>query len=311
MYVRKLEYLQQRFKQDCLYSGIIVKAVKPLPIGTPCIIDLNVSNSKKFAADLKRLSDENKIEDYFRNGIAPANLLFLFNANNEYSDIVISNNKVPRVCRTDDKPLIYDSYSSTLLDSSKESIIGYDILEQVKDQLKNNRFVNYVFENARSSNVNNIISSIEKIVRSLIKDYKNAVSFYYYAFTGARVLIDTVSVSFYEIKDVIPVFNYKKSEGICMEVMMTNSDIKDESIIKEGHSMTYKFLFAKYSENVFSIDGEAVRRPNDSNITDVLSSSYKLLKKFVPIDVNKNNSKPTITKGQKKVKVAISDSMGL
>ena len=311
MYVRKLEYLQQRFKQDCLYSGVIVKAVKPLTIGTPCIIDLNVSNNKKLVADLKKLSDENRIDDYFHNGTAPANLLFLFNANNEYSDIVISNNKVPRVCRTDDKPLIYDSYSSTLLDSSKESIIGYDILEQVKDQLKNNRFVNYVFENARSSNVNNIISSIEKIVRSLIKDYKNAVSFYYYAFTGARVLIDTVSVSFYEIKDVIPVFNYKKSEGICMEVMMTNSDIKDESIIKEGHSMTYKFLFAKYSENVFSIDGEAVRRPNDSNITDVLSSSYKLLKKFVPIDVNKNNSKPTITKGQKKVKVAISDSMGL
>jgi len=42
MYIKKLEYLQQRFKQDCLYSGVLIKAVKPLPIGMPCIIDLNV-----------------------------------------------------------------------------------------------------------------------------------------------------------------------------------------------------------------------------------------------------------------------------
>jgi len=306
MYIKKLEYLQQNFKQDNLYSGVTMRLLgSSLPIGTPCIINLNTSNSKKPAANLKDLHNEDKIiedkiKSYFKNETASANILFLFNIYCESPDIVIINNKVSKICYIDDKPLIYDSYRSTFSKSSKKDVIDDSIFEQLKDQLKGSRFVNHVFKNVKSSNVNNVISNIDKIVAALVKNYKNTVSFYYYPFSGSRVLIDTVSLSFYKMKDVIPVFNYRKSEGICMEIMMTNSNIKGESLIRKGNSMTYRLLFAKYSENIFSIDGEPVKRPNDTDIATVLASSYRLLKKSTPKDVVKSYPDQSVKKEPKK-----------
>ena len=44
MYIRKLEYLQQHFARDYLYSGLILKQIDYLPMGTPCIINLTSKN---------------------------------------------------------------------------------------------------------------------------------------------------------------------------------------------------------------------------------------------------------------------------
>ena len=305
MYIKKLEYLQQRFKQNNLRSGITTKYVKSIPIGSPCIIDLNVSNHKKhfldkgedseISLDMKRpLKDES----------TQATVLFLFNNNNDYVDIVISNNRLSKICYTDDKPLIYDSYNSILLDSSKENVISNGIFDQIKNQLNNSRFVNYMFEGVKSSNVNNVILNIDKIVTELLMNYKNTTSFYYYPYTDSRVLVDVVSISFYKIRDVIPIFNYRKSEGICMEIMMTNSDVKDNQFVKEGYSMTYRFIFAKYSENIFSIDGEPVKRINDIGVKESIASSYSLLKRSTPKDVSKDMPVTVTEKKHKKVKKA-------
>jgi len=296
MYIKKLEYLQQIFKQDYLYSGITVKPTKYLPIGTPCVIDLNVPDNKKS----QKLKELNEVKDYFKNESASVNVIFLFNIYNELPDFSIYNSKISKVCYVNDKPLIYDSCNSTFLKSSKKDIIDDNIFEQLNDQFSNNRFVNYVFEDVKSSNVDNVILNIDKIAESLGKNYLNNVALYQYPFTDSRILTDIVSVSFYKMRDVIPVFNYKKSTGICMDIMLTNSDINGESFIKQDYSITYRLLFAKYSENIFFIDGEPVKRPNDNSIANTLTSLYKLLKKSTPKDIVKSSSDKSIKKEQKK-----------
>lgn len=308
MYIKKLEHFQQKFKQDSSYSAVIVRTIKSLPVGTPCIVGLNVPNRKK-STDKKYIGyigdGDIKVKNYPKRESVFTNVLFLFNTHSGSPDAITCGEiKSPKICYTDDKPLIYDSYSSTFLESSKDDIIDDSIFYQLKEQLNDNRFVNYVFEDVKSSNVNNVTSNINKIVKALVENYKNTISVYYYSFNDSRVLIDTVSLSFYKLKDVIPVFNYRKSEGICMEITMTNSDIKSEHIMRDGYCMTYRFLFAKHKENIFYIDGEFIERPNDVSVQNALSSSYKLLTKSVPVDIDKRSLKSTAANKHVKSKKA-------
>jgi hypothetical protein len=305
MYIKKLEYLQQRFKQNYLYSGLILRPTNSLPIGTPCMIDLNSKNALGKRIEKEKIEGLNNIEEinsYFKSEAGSANIVFLFNIYNDSSDFIIAGTKINRVYYIDDKPLIYDSYSSTLLESSRKDAIGDNILEQLEDQLDSNRFINYVFEDVKSSNIDNITLNIGKIVNILELNKNYNTSFYQYNHDGSRVLIDTVSISFYKIKDVIPVFNYKKLDGICMEIMLVNSDLKNESLTKRGYSMTYRFLFAKYKENMFSVDGQSIKRPNDILIKNTLVKLYSILKKSVPKDA-KNSSKQSVKKSKKATKV--------
>jgi len=303
MYIKKLEYLQQTFKQNYLYSGVILKSLHSLPIGTPCLIDL--SSKKDLGEKIKekkaRGSDSvEEINNYFRSNSGSAVIIFLFNTYNDSPDFITTTTKLNKIYYIDDKPLIYDSYSSTVLKSLEDNLIDGNILEQLKSQLNDNRFVNYVFEDVKLSNVNNVISNIEKVIDILNKNYSNNTSFYQYVCTGSRVLIDTVSMSFYKIGDVIPVFNYKKLNGICMEIILTNSDLKGEALIRQNYSMTYKFLFSKHKENTFSIDGELVTRPNEMSILHTMPLLYKLLKKSTPKDIVKSSSKQSVKKEPKK-----------
>jgi len=309
MYTKKLEYLKSRFNQNYLYSGLILKPMHSLPIGTPCVInlsskkDLNIKIKKE---ETNKLNDTEQINNYFSSYNGSANILFLFNIYSDSADFIITDAKMNKIYYIDDKPLIYDSYSSMLLESSRKSTINDDILEQLKDQLNNNRFVNYVFEDVKLSNVNNVILNIKKIINILDRNYSNNASFYQYTRTGSRILIDTVSISFYKIKDVIPVFNYKKSDGMCMEIMLTNSDLKGESLIGQNYSMIYRFLFGKYKENIFSIDGELINRPNEASISHTTVELYKLLKKSVPKDTKtiKNEPKKEVEKETKTKKMS-------
>ena len=306
MYIKKLEYLQQRFKQNYLYSGLILRQTNALPIGTPCMIDLNDKNALGKKIEKEKTEGLNNIEEinnYFRSEAGSANIVFLFNIYNDSSDFITAGIKIDKIYYIDDKPLIYDSYSSTLLESSRKDAIGDNILEQLKDQLDNNRFINYVFEDVKSSNIDNITLNIGKIVNILKSDknYPNNISFYQYNRDGSRVLIDTVSISFYKIKDVIPVFNYKKLDGICMEITLINSDLKNESLMKQGYSMIYRFLFTKYKENIFFIDGQSIKRPNDILIKNTLVKLYSILKRSVPKDT-KNSSKQSVKKSKRVVK---------
>jgi len=300
MYIKKLEYLQKNFKRDQLYSGVTTKSIKSLPIGTPCIIDLSVADKKKHADVLKSAIEG--LMSYSNGDSTPVNVLFLFNIYQESPDILTSSSKISKIYCTNDKPLIYDSYNSTFLKSSDKNSVNNNIFEQLKDQLKNNRFVNYLFEDVKSTNITNVMSNIDKIIKSLIKNYKNTVSFYHYPFNDSRILIDTISISFYRMGDVIPIFNHRKSEGICMEITTANSDIKSGSIMRGNYYMTYRFLFSKYRENIFSIDGEPVIRPNDTDIENALSLLHKLLKKSTPVNTNKGSVKLTASKKPRNLK---------
>jgi len=308
MYIKKLEYLQQLFNQKYLRSGLTVKSIKSLSIGTPCLIDINKGDNFLRETQSKRakerrpetppeLIDQPELIDppelidlYLKRENISANILFLFNTYNEAPDFIISNNKTSKIYYTDDKPLIYDSYSSTLLKSSERNAIVNNIFEQLKDQLTNNRFVNYVFEDIKSSNVNNVIFDVKKIAKMLSKNYQSNTSFYQYVYSGSRVLIDTLSISFYKMRDVIPVFNYKKSDGICMEIMLTNSELKGKLFEKRGYSMVYRFLFARHNENIFFIDGEPIMRPNDIPVTNGVDLICDLLRASTPKDMTKSSS---------------------
>jgi len=66
-------------------------------------------------------------------------------------------------------------------------------------------------------------------------------------------------------------------------------------LVKQGNSMTYRFLFAKYKENIFSIDGESIKRPCDIAVAQALTMLCKFLRKSVPRDI-KSSSKQSVKK---------------
>jgi hypothetical protein len=103
------------------------------------------------------------------------------------------------------------------------------------------------------------------MVKMLRKSLPNNVCFYHNN-GKCRSLIDTVSISFYKLSDVIAVFDTKRATGVCMEVFMTSSAVKNFTYPEK--SMTWRFLFCKYRDNAFSIDGEKIQRPSDISTDD-------------------------------------------
>jgi hypothetical protein len=167
------------------------------------------------------------------------------------------------------KPIIYDSClrveAERLGDihDGKEQKSLYDI---IASKLKEHRYVNYVFNNVARSNAKDVFSDLLTIKDLFSRVAKNSICVFQYAGSRCRSLIDTISVSFYKMSDVISIFDSRRADGICMEVFMLSKSIND--ITYPGKTMTWRFIFSKYKDNLFVIDGERIIRPSDMSISD-------------------------------------------
>jgi len=268
------------------------------------ILDGDSSNTTKpktektHASDLYKM-DQSEMNKIFHRSVSRADVLFLFNArsynNDFYNKTVVS--KCIRLSKK--KPIIYDTSRHISLYRladvyDSEELNNFPTI--IAEDLKSFRYTNYTFSDVSRSNIRYMIEDINKIFNILTKVYKYATCFYQYTGEPTRLLIDTVSIGFYQLNDVIPIFDNKRSDGLCIEIFLTNSRKSITNIIHNYSSMTYRFILSASKENVFTIDGELIQRPNDTTIGSALSRLSTRLAEDSPNDTVIKRNKASLKK---------------
>ena len=300
MYDKKLKYLRNGYKRSLLMSGISTTVVNYFPVGSPCIgiIDSRDCFKKSSPGNISRPSledmhkivekrDEAKIRSLLNNHISNITLMFPFNMGTDGLDLVTAALKIDYFHYINKPPLIHDtSHNSNL--SMGEGLKSYiqDVQKLptlIYEQLKSNRFINYTFYDIKKSNVSDIESYLKAIIKVLSKEYPSKISYHKHN-TRNRVLIDTMSISFYNLIDIIPIFDRKKSEGVGIDIMLTNSEVEPDRIMSEGYSLLFRFIFGRYRENIFTLDGAAIQRPWSQPVNEIIERICSLLKSECPRD---------------------------
>lgn len=185
------------------------------------------------------------------------------------------------------KPLIYDDCKHNELRRlsdihDKEEISGFP--EMMVEELSKYRYVNYLFSGVARSNVKSVLTELDEVFMTIYKKFPINVCFSQFDQSRLRYLVDVVSVSFYDISDMIPVFDYRKKGGMGMEVFLTNSRLSGKTLMDESLSATYRFIFSNSRDNIFSVDGEPVGRPHDLSTVNSLQNMRQLIEREVPND---------------------------
>jgi len=255
---------------------------------------------KVTAKDLYEMDIEEANKLLHFNG-AKANIMFPFSFYEDLKDYYIYRMNGNQLYFNGEKPLIFDE--GHILETERLSDIHskteiQNFVEMVNDSLRSNRYLNYVFNNVATSNKKYMLEDINTIFNSLKKFYPKNVSFFRTPIgKSLRCLIDTISISFYRIEDVIAIFDSRRASGIAVEIFLTNSTHDASNISRDGNTVTYRFLFSKFRENLFTIDGELIRRKYDRDTRDVLLMASSVISRDIPNDekLKKEKSKTVST----------------
>jgi len=186
------------------------------------------------------------------------------------------------------KPLIRDTFKSSNIKMLSELIPDKNsskLPDKISELLKKHRYLNYVISELCQSGMNTILTQLHQIVNILEKKYSNKICVYMGG-QGYSTLIDTLSISFYRLTDVMPIFDSTHAVGVAMELLFTNSLLTGEEILKDnGNYLILRWLFAQYKDNLFTIDGERIHRNFECSINDTIDDQvYNLLKRSTPDD---------------------------
>ena len=234
-----------------------------------------------------------------RRSVQKMRVLFLFNVRSSGKDFYTKSVSAKSIRFSKKKPLIYDKghhISLNRLDDVHDDDEIKNLHLIIGDSLKTSRYVNYTFSDIARSNVKYMMEDINKIFNSVKKVYKHNTCFYQYAGEKSRLLTDTASIGFYPLNDVMPIFDNKKSEGFCIDIFLTNSRKSGVDIVHNYSSMTYRFVFSASKENIFTIDGEPIQRPDDSTVSSALSRLGTRIREESPNDTALKQKKASLKK---------------
>ncbi len=194
-------------------------------------------------------------------------------------------------------PIIHDKGSHTSLERlsdvhDKDEISNFGMA--IGDVLKSVRYVNYTFTGIAKSNIKYIMEDINRMYNALRSVYEIDVCTYMYAGNRSRMLIDTVSISFYNLCDMIPIFDSKRAKGIGIEISLASSSLPGIEYMGQGGAITYRFIMACYRENILTIDGEKINRALDVGSNKAISCISKVLRTEAPNDMKLHKRKPAM-----------------
>jgi hypothetical protein len=256
--------------------------------------------------DVKKIS----VKDLYKMDVVEANKLlqnrsskistmFVFSFYKDYKDYYTHTMQTQHVYFDGKVPLIYDKGHRFELERLSDVHDKGDLsnfAEMVANSLKEDRYINYSFEGVASSNKKYMFEDINVIFNDLKKVFPENFSFFKSVLNNGhlRSLVDTISISFYRMQDVIAIFDSKKTSGMGVEIFLTNSIHKPVETSKSESVATYRFLFSKSRENIFTIDGESIKRQHNKSTNDVLGTAFSVINKNIPIDDNlKKKKKPS------------------
>lgn len=244
-------------------------------------------NIKVRAKDLIKM-DPMEVKTLLKHKVSKMNVLVPFGCipnSDDYLQIKLPPSKI----HFDGKmPLIFDeghSFETKRLSDvhSKHEIKNF--AEMSHEALKNHRYLNYTFVDVAQSNKKYMLEDINSIFNSLKSAYPENVSFFQHTnFSKMRCLVDTISISLYRLEDTTAIFDVRRADGLAAEIFLTNSAQDVYDMGKEARSATYRFFFSKSRENIFTIDGELIRRQNDRPTLDALHHACFRISEEMPND---------------------------
>lgn len=283
-------------------AGAITAQQSNMDIGSPCIVDFGrIRTSDKETTDKLR----DAVKDIFTNGknipIALNKLLYdiddrsdihipvihLFPSRTDVNMSYVENRYSSEIHCVRTIALLSDDYKSERLDSLRQLKVDNAKLffENIGKDLDKYRYVNYIVDGICASKVSAIYSDISMVTNSLSYTYPRNTCTYIRG-GGSSTLLDTLSISFYKLSDVIPIFDKKCSDGIAIEILLTNALLTAEDIISNSNNyILVRFLFSKYNDNLFTIDGEKIKRPFQCTINESIEINIDgALTKYTPDD---------------------------
>ncbi len=264
-----------------------------------------VSNEakKSTAKDIYQIAKKDlpKANGILSNSLNNINVIIPFSIWSDPRDYVVNVTNANKFHMDGSLPIIYDSGIHIELDRLSDVHNSSDVSnfpDLLAERLRSNRFINYTFSGVGASNLKYMLEDINSFYNMLTKAYPNHISFFQYPHNRVKVITDIVSISFYELGDVLPIFDSKRAVGICMEIFITNSSIKGQDIGSKMKSATYRFVFSMSKENVFTIDGEAIHRPHDMSSSKAISMVRDRIAKETPNDASVKNNKSKSVEGK-------------
>lgn len=300
MYSKRLKYLAEEYPKGKALSGLLLCDLEEASIGTPLIARIDPFNGSVRDEDGSTLvkkpsgwiaTAENlleldpviaqKIMILSISRIAVIPLLSMYKEYDYKPFVVSPQNFFPRK----ETPLIYDSGGSVtttnLFDQFNQAALSH-IEEFIADRLKIWRYFNIVIQKLAQSKRPDLLTGINAVMNALKHDFSYNTG-YTLPYTPPRYLIDEVSISFYRLSDAIPIYDVKRTRGLCVEIMLLSSATNYGNMDKRP--VVFRFLFSKFKDGVFSIDGERVKRHNETTVDKCLNIMYDILAASMPNDL--------------------------
>jgi hypothetical protein len=147
-----------------------------------------------------------------------------------------------------------------------------------------------MFEKSAADKIHNELCLL---VSNLKNDYPyNRVYYTKDIYLPAPFLLDTISVCFYSLDDVMPVFDFKAlTRSFCVEIILTNSELSPLKIHGGIGSLAITLLFSAGIDNVFEIDGEDIRGDDVRTINDIMILIQTIINSSISQRAAKSNKK--------------------
>lgn len=196
-------------------------------------------------------------------------------------------------------PLIEDEgvvIESIITDQSKTPTVINNTAEVIEDcinTLKTNRFMNISISNLTNSTFSPISQDISKLFAALKNKFKYNSSCYRFG-EGQCTLLDTISISFYSLSDMIQLFSTQSLQGVGIELTAFNShESQRDKFVNNNYSTTVHMLFANESEGITNIDGENIERQYTGSVKEDLATFLNCVIHSVPLDITQQAVKNT------------------
>lgn len=326
MYLKKVEFLKGIHpEEECISAVTTAMTDNGTLVGTPCIVRIEPFSSKSLRISFGTKTFDNPLgvvkstkktsskgsdiinaKDLYGMSIAEANdliykyisklkTLFIFSASNNYHDYYTHILNSRSIYFSGTKPIILDECKrfnvARLSDVHSQQELS-NFAKMTYNSLQDHRYINYTFINVAKSNKKYMTEDINAIFNSLETSYPYNMSSFQSVHDGIRSLIDVVSISFYRLTDVTAIFDSKRAIGMGVDVFLTNSAHSAEDMASAGKSITYRFLFSAFSENIYTIDGEVILRPSSAPTQSIKSKIYNVINTNVPNDEALKEKKP-------------------
>jgi len=230
--------------------------------------------------------DIDKANRIIENSLGKIKIIFTHNIRPGEKDFSVKDVRASSFYFNGTKPLIHDDCLRIEAGSFCD-IHNPDEMESIGDivlgQLKDYRYINYTAVDVAKSNSGEVLAEISHMAEVIGKKLPHRACFFY-SKSDSRSVIDTVSVSFYRLEDSIAIFDASRAVGICMEIFLSSSAVRD--VTYPNKAMCWRFLFCKYRDNAFSIDGERIKRPAEIPIMDGLGNVREGLRRHVANDMS-------------------------